>query len=43
MFLALLQKSRLNEYEGHSLCDLINNNKTGINIDMVTSDNHSLN
>ncbi len=33
----------LNEYEGHSLYDLINGNKTDINIDMVTGDNHSLN
>jgi hypothetical protein len=33
----------LNEYEVHSLYDLINGNKTGINIDMVTGDNHSLN
>ncbi len=32
----------LNEYEGHSLYDLINGNKTDINIDMVTGDNHSL-
>ena len=30
----------LNEYEGHSLYDLINGNKTDINIDMVTGDNH---
>ncbi|CDZ79355.1 Transposase, TnpA family [Legionella massiliensis] len=33
----------LNEYEGHSLYDLIQGNKTDINIDMVTGDNHSLN
>lgn len=33
----------LNEYEGHSLYDLVNGNKTDINIDMVTGDNHSLN
>lgn len=33
----------LNEYEGHSLYDLLNGNKTDINIDMVTGDNHSLN
>jgi TnpA family transposase len=33
----------LNEYEGHSLYDVIYGNKTDINIDMVTGDNHSLN
>ena len=33
----------LNEYEGHSLFDMIYNNKTDIDIDMVTGDNHSLN
>ena len=33
----------LNEYEGHSLYDMIYSNKTDINIDMVTGDNHSLN
>lgn len=33
----------LNEYEGHSLYDMIYNNKTDINIDMVTGDNHSKN
>ena len=33
----------LNEYEGHSLYDMIYNNKTDIEIDMVTGDNHSLN
>lgn len=33
----------LNEYEGHSLYDVIYGNKTNINIDMVTGDNHSLN
>jgi TnpA family transposase len=33
----------LNEYEGHSLYDMIYNNKTDIDIDMVTGDNHSLN
>jgi len=33
----------LNEYEGHSLYDVINGNKTDIMIDMVTGDNHSLN
>lgn len=32
-----------NEYEGHSLFDMIYGNKTEINIDMVTGDNHSLN
>jgi len=32
-----------NEYEGHSLFDMIYGNKTDINIDMVTGDNHSLN
>lgn len=33
----------LNEYEGHSLFDMIYGNKTDIDIDMVTGDNHSLN
>ena len=33
----------LNEYEGHSLYDMIYNNKTDIDINMVTGDNHSLN
>ena len=33
----------LNEYEGHSLYDIIYGNKTTINVDMVTGDNHSLN
>jgi TnpA family transposase len=33
----------LNEYEGHALYDMIYNNKTDIEIDMVTGDNHSLN
>lgn len=33
----------LNEYEGHSLYDMIYNNKTDIEIDMVTGDNHSRN
>lgn len=33
----------LNEYEGHSLYDMINGNKTDVDIDMVTGDNHSLN
>ena len=33
----------LNEYEGHSLYDMIFGNKTDIDIDMVTGDNHSLN
>lgn len=33
----------LNEYEGHSLYDLIQGNKTNITIDRVTGDNHSLN
>lgn len=32
-----------NEYEGHSLFDMIYGNKTDINIDMVTGDNHSMN
>ena len=32
-----------NEYEGHSLYDMIYSNKTDIAIDMVTGDNHSLN
>ncbi|MCF6808434.1 Tn3 family transposase [Thiotrichales bacterium 19S9-12] len=33
----------LNEYEGHSLYDMIYSNKTDIDIDMVTGDGHSLN
>lgn len=33
----------LNEYEGHSLFDMIYSNKTDIDIDMVTGDNYSLN
>lgn len=33
----------LNEYEGHFLYDMIYSNKTDIDIDMVTGDNHSLN
>lgn len=33
----------LNEYEGHSLYDIIYGNKTDVTIDMVTGDNHSLN
>lgn len=33
----------LNEYEGHSLYDMIYGNKTDIEIHMVTGDNHSLN
>ncbi|EDD8833806.1 Tn3 family transposase [Salmonella enterica subsp. enterica serovar Mikawasima] len=33
----------LNEYEGHSLYDMIYNNKTDIDIHMVTGDNHSQN
>ena len=33
----------LNEYEGHSLYDVIYGNKTNIDIDMVTGDNHSVN
>ncbi|CAN5304315.1 hypothetical protein BH10PSE19_BH10PSE19_10450 [soil metagenome] len=33
----------LNEYEGNFLYDMLYNNKTDINIDMVTGDNHSLN
>jgi hypothetical protein len=33
----------LNEYEGHSLYDMVYGNKTDIPIDMVTGDNHSLN
>ncbi len=33
----------LNEYEGHYLYDMIYNNKTDIEINMVTGDNHSLN
>lgn len=32
-----------NEYEGHSLYDMIYGNKTDINIDMVTGDGHSMN
>ena len=33
----------LNEYEGHSLYDMIYSNKTDIDIHMVTGDNHSMN
>ena len=33
----------LNEYEGHSLYDMIYGNKTDIEINMVTGDNHSIN
>jgi len=33
----------LNEYEGHSLYDMLYGNKTDIDISMVTGDNHSLN
>lgn len=33
----------LNEYEGHSLYDMIYGNKTDIDISLVTGDNHSLN
>ena len=33
----------LNEYEGHSLYDMIYGNKTDIGIHMVTGDNHSMN
>ncbi|WP_342221189.1 Tn3 family transposase [Candidatus Fukatsuia endosymbiont of Tuberolachnus salignus] len=33
----------LNEYEEHSLYDVIHGNKTDITIDRVTGDNHSLN
>lgn len=33
----------LNEYEGHALYDMIYNNKTDIDIHMVTGDDHSLN
>ncbi|MBE9527512.1 MAG: Tn3 family transposase [Proteobacteria bacterium] len=33
----------LNEYEGHSLYDMIYGNKTDIDINMITGDNHSLN
>jgi TnpA family transposase len=33
----------LNSYEGHSLYDVISGNKTNIDIDKVTGDNHSLN
>lgn len=33
----------LNKYEGHSLYDMVYNNKTDIDIHMVTDDNHSLN
>lgn len=33
----------LNEYEGHALFDMIYENKTDIDIKMVTGDNHSLN
>jgi len=32
-----------NEYEGHSLYDMIYGNKTDISIDMVTGDGHSMN
>lgn len=32
-----------NEYEGHSLYDMVYGNKTDISIDMVTGDNHSVN
>ena len=32
-----------NEYEGHSLYDMIHGNKTEITIDLVTGDGHSLN
>ena len=33
----------LNEYEGHSLYDMIYGNKTDVYVDVVTGDNHSLN
>lgn len=33
----------LNEYEGHSLYDVVYGNKTNVNVDMVTGDGHSLN
>ncbi|CAO5682395.1 MAG: Tn3 family transposase ISPsy30 [Holosporales bacterium] len=33
----------LNEYEGHSLYDVVYGNKTNVIIDMVTGDGHSLN
>lgn len=33
----------LNEYEGHSLYDMVYGNKTEIDINSVTGDNHSLN
>ena len=33
----------LNEYEGHCLYDMVYGNKTDIDIDSVTGDNHSLN
>ncbi|NJK53119.1 MAG: transposase [Leptolyngbyaceae cyanobacterium SU_3_3] len=33
----------LNEYEGHCLFDMVYGNKTDIDIDYVTGDNHSLN
>lgn len=33
----------LNEYEGHSLFDMVFNNKTDVVIDAVTGDNHSIN
>jgi len=32
-----------NEYEGHSLYDVVYGNKTAVKIDLVTGDNHSLN
>lgn len=33
----------LNEYEGYSLFDMIYGNKTDVDIDLVTGDNHSMN
>ena len=33
----------LNEYEGHGLYDIVCGNKSNINIDYVTGDNHSIN
>jgi hypothetical protein len=33
----------LNEYEGHSLYDMLHGNKTDITVHSVTGDNHSLN
>ena len=33
----------LNEYEGHSLYDIICGNRTDIDINFVTGDNHSIN